>query len=42
MYLKIGEKKYPVSRRVVTDDSIKYLSVFPDPGPYPEGPNVPG
>ena len=32
MYLKIGKKKYTVSRRVVTDDSIKYLSVFPDPG----------
>ena len=27
MYLKIGEKQYSVSRRVVTEDTIKYLSV---------------
>ena len=32
MYLKIGEKQYSVSRRVVTEDTIKYLSVTPDPG----------
>ena len=32
MYLKIGEKQYSVSRRVVTEDTIKYLSVTPAPG----------
>ena len=31
MYLKIGEKQYSVSRRVVTEDTIKYLSVTPAP-----------
>ena len=32
MYLKIGTKRYPCSRRVVTREAVKYLSVRPDPG----------
>ena len=30
MYLKIGTKRYPCSRRVVTREAVKYLSVRPD------------
>lgn len=32
MYLKIGENQYPCTRRIVTGDTIKYLSVKPNPG----------
>ena len=32
MYLKIGETQYPCTRRIVTGDTIKYLSVTPNPG----------
>lgn len=32
MYLKIGETQYPCTRRIVTGDTIKYLSVKPNPG----------
>lgn len=32
MYLKIGETQYPCTRRIVTGDTIKYLSVSPNPG----------
>ena len=32
MYLKIGDNQYTVSRRIVTGDTIKYLSVTPNPG----------
>lgn len=32
MYLKIGETQYPCTRRIVTKDTIKYLSVKPNPG----------
>lgn len=32
MYIKIGETQYPCTRRIVTTDTVKYLSVSPDPG----------
>ena len=32
MYIKIGKTKYPCTRRIVTGDTIKYLSVKPNPG----------
>ena len=32
MYLKIGKTQYPCTRRIVTGDTIKYLSVSPNPG----------
>ena len=32
MYLKIGETQYPCTRRIVTGDTVKYLSVSPNPG----------
>ena len=32
MYIKIGDNKYPCTRRIVTGDTIKYLSVKPNPG----------
>ena len=32
MYIKIGETQYPCTRRIVTGDTIKYLSVKPNPG----------
>ena len=32
MYIKIGETQYPCTRRIVTGDTIKYLSVSPNPG----------
>lgn len=32
MYLKIGKTQYPCTRRIVTGDTIKYLSVKPNPG----------
>lgn len=30
MYLLINDKKYTVSKRIVSDDTIKYLSVTPE------------
>lgn len=32
MYLLINGTRHAVSRRIVTKDTIKYLSVTPDPG----------
>ena len=32
MYIKIGDNQYPCTRRIVTGDTIKYLSVYPNPG----------
>lgn len=32
MYLKIGKTQYPCTRRIVTKDTVKYLSVAPNPG----------
>lgn len=32
MYIKIGKTQYPCTRRIVTSDTIKYLSVTPNPG----------
>ena len=32
MYLKIGDNQYTVTRRIVTGDTVKYLSVKPNPG----------
>lgn len=32
MYIKIGDNQYPCTRRIVTGDTIKYLSVKPNPG----------
>lgn len=32
MYIKIGKTQYPCTRRIVTGDTIKYLSVKPNPG----------
>ena len=32
MYLLINDTRHTVSRRIVTKDTIKYLSVTPDPG----------
>lgn len=32
MYIKIGKTQYPCARRIVTGDTIKYLSVTPNPG----------
>lgn len=32
MYIKIGDNQYPCTRRIVTSDTIKYLSVKPNPG----------
>ena len=32
MYLKIGKTQYPCTRRIVTGDTVKYLSVSPNPG----------
>lgn len=32
MYIKIGDNQYPCTRRIVTGDTIKYLSVSPNPG----------
>lgn len=32
MYIKIGEIQYPCTRRIVTKDTVKYLSVKPNPG----------
>ena len=32
MYLKIGKTQYPCTRRIVTGDTVKYLSVTPNPG----------
>lgn len=32
MYLIINGDRYSVSRRLVSSDTIKYLSVVPDPG----------
>ena len=32
MYIKIGDNQYPCTRRIVTGDTIKYLSVTPNPG----------
>lgn len=32
MYIKIGEIQYPCTRHIVTGDTIKYLSVKPNPG----------
>lgn len=31
MYLIINDKQYTVSKRIVTDDTIKYLTVTPEP-----------
>lgn len=31
MYLIINDKQYSVSKRIVTDDTIKYLMVTPEP-----------
>lgn len=31
MYLTINEKRYSVSKRIVTNDTIRYLSVEPAP-----------
>ena len=32
MYIKIGDNEYPCTRRIVTKDTVKYLSVTPNPG----------
>lgn len=32
MYIKIGDNQYPCTRRIVTGDTVKYLSVTPNPG----------
>ena len=32
MYIKIGDNQYPCTRRIVTGDTVKYLSVKPNPG----------
>lgn len=32
MYIKIGKTQYPCTRRIVTKDTVKYLSVKPNPG----------
>lgn len=32
MYIKIGDNQYPCTRRIVTKDTVKYLSVKPNPG----------
>ena len=32
MYIKIGDNQYPCTRRIVTSDTVKYLSVKPNPG----------
>ena len=32
MYIKIGNNQYPCTRRIVTGDTVKYLSVSPNPG----------
>lgn len=31
MYLIINDKKYNISKRIVTNDTIKYLTVTPEP-----------
>lgn len=33
MYLLINNTRYPVTKRIVTGDTVKYLSVSPDPRP---------
>ena len=33
MYLLINNTQYPVTKRIVTKDTVKYLSVSPDPRP---------
>ena len=33
MYLLINNEQYPVTKRIVSKDTIKYLSVSPDPRP---------
>ena len=33
MYLLINNEQYPVTKRIVTKDTVKYLSVSPDPRP---------
>ena len=33
MYLLINNTQYPVTKRIVTGDTVKYLSVSPDPRP---------
>lgn len=33
MYLLINNEQYPVTKRIVTGDTVKYLSVSPDPRP---------
>ena len=32
MYIKIGKTQYPCTRRIVTKDTVEYLSVSPNPG----------
>lgn len=32
MYLVISDKKYTVTRRTVTNNTVRYLTVTPDPG----------
>lgn len=32
MYLLINNTQYPVTKRIVSKDTVKYLSVSPDPG----------
>lgn len=32
MYLLINNEEYPVTKRIVSRDTVKYLSVSPDPG----------
>ena len=33
MYLLINNEQYPVTKRIVSKDTVKYLSVSPDPRP---------
>lgn len=33
MYLLINNTQYPVTKRIVSKDTVKYLSVSPDPRP---------
>ena len=37
MYLLINNEQYPVTKRIVTKDTVKYLSVSPEP-PAVSGP----
>ena len=32
MYLLINNTQYPITKRIVSKDTVKYLSVSPDPG----------